>query len=310
MPTKSKIQDQTFLFTGTLTEFTRDEAEALVEANGGKVLSGVTAKLNYLVVGEDAGSKLGKAKALKTVAIISEKEFLKMVSKGKVTFKKQISEKNENSKEKNDIKNVTKFTYKITGYGSEIAWMALDKGQIKYWSKVYKSQSKSSSQRELVDHIRHGTAPEDSKQGYIGPYYDWNDEFEEYPYFEGSKLIIELFGGKKGNEFIDKLEISLDDKKIKKSFFDGFMQTSITENTFSKGIVFARTEDEGEFCRGEREITEKEERFSIEKFYLSVEKIQGLNYVSMIEYDDIMLDFEAGNDTWNKGFDAWIIWTN
>ncbi len=74
-----KIQDQTFLFTGTLTEFTRDEAEALVEANGGKVLSGVSAKLNYLVVGEDAGSKLAKAKALKTVSIISEKDFLKMV---------------------------------------------------------------------------------------------------------------------------------------------------------------------------------------------------------------------------------------
>ncbi len=86
MPTKPKIQDQTFLFTGTLTEFTRDEAEALVEANGGKVLSGVSAKLNYLVVGEDAGSKLAKAKALKTVSIITEKEFLKMVPKaGKAT---------------------------------------------------------------------------------------------------------------------------------------------------------------------------------------------------------------------------------
>ena len=80
MPTKSKIQDQTFLFTGTLTEFTRDEAEALVEANGGKVLSGVTAKLNYLVVGEDTGSKLEKAKKLGTVKIITEKEFLKMAT--------------------------------------------------------------------------------------------------------------------------------------------------------------------------------------------------------------------------------------
>jgi hypothetical protein len=83
MPTKSKIQDQTFLFTGTLTEFTRNEAEALVEANGGKVLSGVTAKLNFLVVGEDAGSKLAKAEALGTVTILHEKEFLKMMSSGK-----------------------------------------------------------------------------------------------------------------------------------------------------------------------------------------------------------------------------------
>jgi BRCT domain type II-containing protein len=86
MPTKPTIQNQTFLFTGTLTEFTRDEAEALVEANGGKVLSGVSAKLNYLVVGTDAGSKLDKAKALGTIKILTEKEFLKMVPKaGKAT---------------------------------------------------------------------------------------------------------------------------------------------------------------------------------------------------------------------------------
>jgi hypothetical protein len=93
MPTKPTIQDQTFLFTGTLTEFTRDEAEALVEANGGKVISGVTAKLNYLVVGEDAGSKLDKAKKLGTVKILTEKEFLKMVPKGKTSVSKDVPEK-------------------------------------------------------------------------------------------------------------------------------------------------------------------------------------------------------------------------
>jgi hypothetical protein len=110
MPTKSKIQDQTFLFTGTLTEFTRDEAEALVEANGGKVLSGVSAKLNYLVVGEDAGSKLAKAKALKTVSIITEKEFLKMVPKGKA----EVSEKETAPKtaKKIAIKSVAKKSLK------------------------------------------------------------------------------------------------------------------------------------------------------------------------------------------------------
>jgi uncharacterized protein (TIGR02145 family) len=93
MATKSKIQDQTFLFTGTLTEFTRDEAEALVETHGGKVLSGVSAKLNYLVVGEDAGSKLAKAKALGTVTILTEKEFLKLVPKGKSAAKKTTTVK-------------------------------------------------------------------------------------------------------------------------------------------------------------------------------------------------------------------------
>jgi uncharacterized protein (TIGR02145 family) len=93
MPQKSTIQDQTFLFTGTLTEFTRDEAEALVETNGGKVLSGVSAKLNYLVVGEDAGSKLDKAKKLGTVKILTEKEFLKMVPKGKAAATKPSTAK-------------------------------------------------------------------------------------------------------------------------------------------------------------------------------------------------------------------------
>ena len=83
MAKTTTIAGNTFLFTGKLTEFTREDAEAHVEAEGGKVLSGVSAKLNYLVVGEDAGSKLKKAEALGTVTILHEKEFLKMMSSGK-----------------------------------------------------------------------------------------------------------------------------------------------------------------------------------------------------------------------------------
>lgn len=75
----SNFSGQTFLFTGTLNKLKRSEAEELVEANGGKILSGVSSKLNYLVVGEDAGSKLEKAKKLPTVKIISEDDFLKMI---------------------------------------------------------------------------------------------------------------------------------------------------------------------------------------------------------------------------------------
>ena len=56
------LTGQSFLFTGTLPTLKRSEAEAIVEANGGIILGGVSAKLNYLVVGEDAGSKLDKAK--------------------------------------------------------------------------------------------------------------------------------------------------------------------------------------------------------------------------------------------------------
>jgi DNA ligase (NAD+) len=75
------LNGSTFLFTGTLPTLKRSEAEALAEAQGGQVLSGVSAKLNYLVVGEDAGSKLEKAKKLNTVRILTEAEFLKLVGK-------------------------------------------------------------------------------------------------------------------------------------------------------------------------------------------------------------------------------------
>ena len=75
------LTGQSFLFTGTLPTLKRSEAEAIVEANGGIILVGVSAKLNYLVVGEDAGSKLDKAKKLNTVKIISEEEFLQMTGK-------------------------------------------------------------------------------------------------------------------------------------------------------------------------------------------------------------------------------------
>lgn len=79
LSTGGNLEGQTFLFTGTLPTLKRSDAEAMAEAQGGKILSGVSAKLNYLVVGADAGSKLEKAKKLNTVKIISEEEFLKMV---------------------------------------------------------------------------------------------------------------------------------------------------------------------------------------------------------------------------------------
>jgi DNA ligase (NAD+) len=74
------LAGQTFLFTGTLNKMKRSDAEALVEKNGGKILSGVSSKLNYLVVGEDAGSKQEKAKKITSVKIITEEDFIKMLS--------------------------------------------------------------------------------------------------------------------------------------------------------------------------------------------------------------------------------------
>ena len=73
------LAGQTFLFTGTLNKLKRSDAEALVEKNGGKIVSGVSSKLNYLVTGEDAGSKLEKAKKINSVKIITEEDFIKLL---------------------------------------------------------------------------------------------------------------------------------------------------------------------------------------------------------------------------------------
>jgi DNA ligase (NAD+) len=74
-----ELSGKTFLFTGTLSQFKRNDAEAMVEAKGGSILGGVSSKLNYLVVGADAGSKLEKAKKLGTVTILTEEAFLQLI---------------------------------------------------------------------------------------------------------------------------------------------------------------------------------------------------------------------------------------
>lgn len=73
------LHGQTFLFTGTLPTLKRNDAEAMAEAHGGKIVGGVSSKLDYLVVGDDAGSKLEKAKKINTIKIIDEATFLKLV---------------------------------------------------------------------------------------------------------------------------------------------------------------------------------------------------------------------------------------
>ena len=95
---------QTFLFTGTLSKLKRSEAEEKVEANGGSILSGVSSKLNYLVVGEDAGSKLEKAKKINTVRIITEDEFLDLLKQSET-----ISTKNEQTDAGKNASELTLF---------------------------------------------------------------------------------------------------------------------------------------------------------------------------------------------------------
>jgi DNA ligase (NAD+) len=74
----TKLAGKTFVLTGTLAHFTRDEAKKMIEDAGGKVTGSVSKKTDYVVAGADAGSKLDKAKEL-GVQVIDEKEMESIV---------------------------------------------------------------------------------------------------------------------------------------------------------------------------------------------------------------------------------------
>jgi len=74
---KGALNGMTFVVTGTLAGFTRDEIKEFIEGNGGKVIDSVSKKTSYLVLGENPGSKLDKAQSL-GVKVIGEKELRKL----------------------------------------------------------------------------------------------------------------------------------------------------------------------------------------------------------------------------------------
>ena len=74
------LAGKTFVLTGALPSMTREEATEEIEALGGKVSSSVSKKTNYVLAGEDAGSKLAKAKQI-GIRILDEAEFRKMLAR-------------------------------------------------------------------------------------------------------------------------------------------------------------------------------------------------------------------------------------
>lgn len=76
--TDNRFEGKTFVLTGSLEEFTRDEASKIIESYGGKTSSSVSKKTDYVLAGEEAGSKLTKAESL-GIKIISEQEFKEMI---------------------------------------------------------------------------------------------------------------------------------------------------------------------------------------------------------------------------------------
>ena len=74
----NRFEGKTFVLTGTLPTYSRNEASEIIEKFGGKTASSVSKKTSYVLAGEDAGSKLVKAQTL-GVTIISEEEFNEMI---------------------------------------------------------------------------------------------------------------------------------------------------------------------------------------------------------------------------------------
>ena len=74
----TRFAGKTFVLTGTLPTYTRSAAAEIIESFGGKVSSSVSKKTDYVLAGEEAGSKLDKANSL-GVTVIDENEFLKMI---------------------------------------------------------------------------------------------------------------------------------------------------------------------------------------------------------------------------------------
>jgi DNA ligase (NAD+) len=75
---RGKLAGKVFIFTGALQTFGRDEARNIVESMGGTTASSVSKKVDFVVIGEDPGSKFDKAKEL-GIKVLSEEEFKKMI---------------------------------------------------------------------------------------------------------------------------------------------------------------------------------------------------------------------------------------
>jgi DNA ligase (NAD+) len=79
-PAGTNLDGKSFVVTGTLEKYSRDEIEGLIKQLGGKISSSVSRKTDYVVAGEKAGSKLAKAQEL-GVAVLTEADFNKLIAR-------------------------------------------------------------------------------------------------------------------------------------------------------------------------------------------------------------------------------------
>ena len=73
-----RLMNKSIVFTGSLTQFTRDEAKSMAQNHGGKVSDSVSKNTDFVVAGEGAGSKLKKANSI-GIPVLTEQEFLNLI---------------------------------------------------------------------------------------------------------------------------------------------------------------------------------------------------------------------------------------
>jgi DNA ligase (NAD+) len=88
---RPEFEGKSFVFTGALKRFTRQRAEELARLLGGRIASSVSRKTDYVVAGEDAGSKLARAREL-GVRVLSERELVDMLGRAGVDARMQGGE--------------------------------------------------------------------------------------------------------------------------------------------------------------------------------------------------------------------------
>lgn len=283
------ILGHNFLFTGTLVGMQRKEAEQKVNELGGWVIKSVDKRLDYLVVGEKAGSKLKAAQKIPSVKIIDEE-----------TFKSMYSNIRKDSQPKEVKTDVYRMDFHVHGYGKENCVAEMTDVQYRYWKSKF-AQEGSEAKSELQDHLwnfEYDAEPEDTHFG------KWHDQdgiiHDEKAYYSDSSILnVTVY---KNGENVEKISIPVTDKKLKKSFYDEFVPSK--KDNKGKGYLHVGSVDRGGYSEGSFEL-EPGEIFDRKELSICVGKIFGEQFVWDVCYGVYgCLDDDGCQSSTGKGFDV------
>jgi hypothetical protein len=202
--------------------------------------------------------------------------------------------------DKDDITNVARIEFYVSGDGTEIVCQSLNIDQIKKWKKLY-----DADEFEANESLKNQVLDTDMvrKKGDFDFWNENDNEFhKEYPVLESCKLHIQYFDGKEKlakKEFI----IEPNDKKINKNITTELDFDDLNE----KAYFLAVNESKGTYLKGVRQLDPKE-KFSIKDILLNVSRVNNQLYISSIKYKNEILEADSTYDSDGVDFQAEIIW--